>query len=50
MKNALGLRHYKTVIEPLLSDDQKIKRGKKNCKLGLNKFSKRRNHEDSLFG
>ena len=28
MKNDLGLRPYKKVIEPLLSNDQKIKRKK----------------------
>ena len=40
MKNDLGLRPYKKVIEPLLSNDQKIK-WKNICKLGSKKFSKR---------
>ena len=48
MKNDLGLRPYKKVIEPLLSNDQKIKR-KNICKLGSNKFSKRGHYENSLF-
>ena len=33
MKNDLGLCYYKIVIEPLLSDDQKIKR--KNLQIGF---------------
>ena len=48
MKNDLGLRSYKKVIEPLLSNDQKSKQ-KNICKLDSNKFSKRRNYENSLF-
>ena len=48
MKNDLGLRPYKKVIEPLLSNDQKIKR-KNICKLDSNKFSKRGHYENSLF-
>ena len=48
MKNDLGLRSYKKVIEPLLSNDQKIKR-KKIRKLGSKNFSKREHYENSLF-
>ena len=39
MKKDLGLRLYKKIIEPLLSNDQKIKR-KNIFKLASNKFSK----------
>ena len=48
MKNDLERRSYKKVIEPLLFNDQKIKR-RNICKLGSKKFSKRRNNENSLF-
>ena len=44
----LGLKPYKKVIEPSLSDDQKVKQ-KKICKLGEKQFSKRGNHENPLF-
>ena len=45
MKNDLGRRPYKKVIEPLLSNDQKIKRKK----WGSNKFWKRGYDDNSLF-
>ena len=48
MKNDLGRRVYKKVIEPLFSSDQNIER-KNICKLALNKFSKRGDDENSLF-
>ena len=41
MKNDLGVRFYKKVIESLLFNVQKIKR-KNICKLASNKFSKKR--------
>ena len=49
LKIDLGLKPYKKVIEPSLSDDQKIKR-KKFANWGSKQFSKRRNHENSFFG
>ena len=48
LKVDLGLKPYKKVIEPSLSDDQKIKR-EKNCGLSSKQFSKRGNHENSRF-
>ena len=48
VKNDLGPRPHKIVIEPLVSDDQGIKR-KKICKLDSDQFSKRRHRDNSLL-
>ena len=48
MKNDLGLNFYKKVIEPLLSNGQKIKR-KNICKLASDNFLERGHYENSLF-
>jgi len=42
MKNDLGLYPYKKVIEPLLSDDEKIKQ--KNLQIGFEQISEKRRH------